>query len=190
MQIIGLSGTNGSGKDTVGHMLEERRNFLFVSVSDVLREELRRRELPIERENLAALSAEWRREGGMGVLVDKAIAYHNAQTTSYDGLAIASLRHPGEATRIKELGGTVVWVDADPKVRYERIMARHRDSEDDKTYEQFIAEEQAEMQPSGDSATLNMIAVRDLADIMLENNGHDIDAFKDEAAKTLPSRIV
>lgn len=187
MNIIGLGGTNGSGKDTVGHMLAERRGFLFVSASDLLREELRRRGLSLERENLSALSAEWRREHGMAVLVDKAVEYFQAQEKSYKGLAIASLRHPGEAERIRELGGKTVWVDADPKVRYERIMSRQRGSEDNKTYEQFLAEEQAEMQPSGDDATLNMTAVRDQADSTLENNGTNISAFKEQASAELAS---
>ena len=57
MKIIGIGGTNGSGKDTVGHMLVERYNWLFVSVSDFLREEARRRHLPVERQHLSSISA-------------------------------------------------------------------------------------------------------------------------------------
>ncbi|MEJ0072722.1 MAG: AAA family ATPase [Candidatus Saccharibacteria bacterium] len=62
MKLIGLSGTNGSGKDTVGSMIAEKYNYLFISVSDLLRAELRRRGLLIIRENTRELSAEWRRE--------------------------------------------------------------------------------------------------------------------------------
>ena len=61
-KIIGLSGTNGSGKDTVGEMLAAQHGYLFVSVSDLLREEARRRNLPVTREVLRTISAEWRRE--------------------------------------------------------------------------------------------------------------------------------
>lgn len=125
-KIIGVSGTNGSGKDTVGQMLAERHNFLFVSMTDMLRDEALKRNLPIERDVLSTISAEWRRESGLGVLIDKSVEYFNAEPGKYNGLVLASLRNPGEADRAHELGGQVVWVDADPKIRYDRIYARQR----------------------------------------------------------------
>lgn len=171
MKLIGLSGTNGSGKDTVGHVLVEHHNFLFVSVTEMLRDECRKRGLEISRENLRNISAEWRRESGLGVLIDKAVEVFNAADHTYDGLAVASLRNSGEADRVHELGGTVVWVDADPRIRYEHIHNSHRgrDEEDNKTYEEFLAEEQAEMQHSGDAATLNTAGVRDKSDVTILN---------------------
>jgi dephospho-CoA kinase len=185
MKLIGLSGTNGSGKDTVGHMLAERHNFLFVSVSDFLREEARKRNLPIERDVLRTISAEWRREFGLGVLVDKAVELYERNKVSYSGIVAVPMRNTGEAQHLKDLGGTLIWVDADPKVRYARISSRQRTAEDNKTFEQFISEEQAEMRRSGDEATLNIADVKKLCDIFLENNGNDIENFKDEAEKAL-----
>lgn len=194
MKIIGLSGTNGSGKDTVGHMLAERHNFLFVSLTDMLRKEAKRRNQPVERPVLREISAEWRRKSGLGVLVDKAKEFYEAQQTLYDGLVVASLRNPGEADRIHELGGQVIWVDADSHIRYDRIQAnkhtRGRSGEDEKTFEQFLADEMAEMNSSGDEATLNMSAVKERADMTLLNNGNDIEAFKDDAEKVLEVYIV
>lgn len=185
MKIIGLSGTNGSGKDSVGMMLAERHNYLFVSGSDLLREEARKRGLPVEREVLRTISAEWRRKDGLGAIIDVAKRIYEQQQDSYAGLVTASIRNPGEADRIHELGGRVVWVDADPKVRYDRIFSRKRTAEDNKTFEDFLAEEKVEMEHSGDEATLNMAGVKDRCDIFLENNGNDLEAFKDEAEKAL-----
>lgn len=187
--LIGLSGTNGSGKDTVGHMLAERHGYLFVSVSDLIREEARKRGLPVTREVLRTISAEWRREFGLGVLVDRAIAKWKESGDQYTGVVACPMRNSGEAQHLKDLGGLLIWVDADPKVRYDRITSgnRGRAGEDDKTYEQFVKEEQEEMfRPAdGDDATLNMAGVKALADVTIENNGADIDAFKDEADKVL-----
>ena len=73
MKLIGIAGTNGSGKDTVGQILAEKHGWFFISVSDLLRDECRTRGLEVSRENLRGISAEWRREGGLGVLVDKAV---------------------------------------------------------------------------------------------------------------------
>ncbi len=189
MKIVGISGTNGSGKDTVGQMLAERHNFLFISGSDLLREEARKRGLPIGRKVLSSISAEWRRKEGMGAVAARVYELYKSKKGQYSGLATVSLRHPGEAEFIQSIGGMVVWVDADPKVRYERITknahARGRVSEDDKTYEEFLAEQEAEMSHAGDVATLDMSAVKERADIFLTNNGDDIEAFKDEAEKIL-----
>lgn len=191
MKIIGVAGTNGSGKDTVGHILAQKYGWLFVSVSDLLRDECRKRGLAVERENLRNISAEWRREGGLGVLVDKAVEVFESGNGQYDGLAIASLRNPGECERITELGGVNVWVDADPRVRYERIQTaeRGRGGEDEKTYEQFLAEQEAEMQPSGDEATLNMAGVKALADITIINES-DVSTLERAVAGLLNQQLI
>lgn len=185
MQIIGISGSNGSGKDSLGQMLAEKYGYMFVSVTDILREALKEKEVPIERENLRNLSAEWRRAHGAGVLIDKALEKFKSSSEQYGGLAIASLRHPAEADRVHDLGGKVVWLDADPTVRYKRINSRLRSSEDRKTFEHFLAEEQAEMQHEGDKATLNMSGVKERADIFIENNSNDMETFSNAARRAL-----
>jgi len=134
---------------------------------------------------LRTISAEWRREFGLGVLVDRSVDLFNISPGKYDGVVAIPMRNVGEARRVHELGGKLVWVDADPKIRYERIFSRQRSDEDKKTFEQFQAEEQAEMTQSGDEATLNMSGVKAICDIFLVNDGEDIEAFKDAAEKAL-----
>lgn len=188
MKIIGIAGTNGAGKDTVGHMLADKHGYLFVSVTDILRREAERRGLEVNRENLRSISAEWRRESGLGVLVDKAVAELKASGNDV-GVVIASLRNPGEADRVHALDGIVVWVDADPRIRYDRVQKaleqRGREAEDRKTFEQFQAEEAAEMHQSGDSATLDLSAVKGRADITAINNDKPQDEFLKDVEKTL-----
>jgi cytidylate kinase len=178
INIIGIGGTNGSGKDTLGEILADDYGYLFISVSDLLREEAKKRGLPIEREVLRTISAEWRRKYGVGVLVDKAVELFERSAVP--------MRNPGEAQHIKDLGGTLVWVDANPKLRYQRIYSRQRSSEDKKTFEQFLAEEQAEMDHhGGDDATLNMAGVKAKADIFITNDSDDVETFKKTAQKAL-----
>lgn len=190
LRIIGLAGTNGAGKDAVGHLLAERHGYLFISVTELLRHEATRRGLPVERENLRMISAEWRRELGLGVLVDKAVAEFERQADKYTGVVMASMRNPGEADRIHEFGGTMVWIDADPKVRYDRIQtnaaSRNRAEEDNKTFEQFLAEEEAEMHvpQGGDIAMLDGAAVKQRSDITLMNDSGSLDTL-DQAITTL-----
>ncbi len=186
MNIIGVSGTNGSGKDTLGEILANDFGWFFVSVTDILRAEVKKRGLPPERKYTSQVSAEWRRESGLGVLIDKAAETYEALGKQYSGLVISSLRNPGEADEVHKLGGRVVWVDADPKIRYARVESRARGPEDHKTYEQFLEEEQDEMHHYGtDETALNMAAVKAKTDIFIANNSSDIEEFKQTAKKAL-----
>lgn len=178
MKLIGLSGTNGSGKDTIAHILRDEYGWYFADATAILGAELTKRGLPHERANKAALSAEWRREYGMAMFIEMALKLY--EEGSYHGLVVSSLRHPAEADRVHELGGSVIWVDADPEVRYTRVTSANRGRiEDRKTYEQFLAEQEAEMNGKPDDpAAIKVSAVKDRADIFIENNGSDIEAFK------------
>ncbi|HUD06399.1 MAG TPA: AAA family ATPase [Candidatus Saccharimonadales bacterium] len=180
MRLIGIAGTNGAGKDTVGNLLAEQYNLLFVSVSDLLREEARARNLPVTREVLREISAEWRREFGLGVLVDRAIKQFRGHGGKYSGVVACPMRNEGEAQHLKDLGGTLVWVDANPHVRYERVMQadRGRPGEDDKTFEEFFAEEEAEMKRLGDKATLSTGDVKKIADVFIENDDNDLKKLR------------
>ena len=168
----------------MGHVLALKHNYLFVSVTDLLREEAKRRGMPVDRENLRMISAEWRRKYGYGVLVDQAYNHYKELEEKYSGLAIASLRNPHEADRVHELGGVVVWVDANAKTRYERIQRnldeRGRAAEDRKTFDEFVIEEEMEMHtpPGGDDANLNMGAVKIRSDIVVNNEGTNLQEFE------------
>lgn len=192
-KIIGLSGTNGSGKDTVGRILADKYGYLFISVTELLRKEAMRRGQPVERGVLRTISAEWRRENGLGVLCERVLAEYEKVKDKYQGVVMASLRNPGEADTVHSHGGVVVWVDAEPLTRYNRIQAnavnRGRAEEDNKTFEQFLIEEQAEMHSSGDEATLDMAGVKQKADIFIENNGDNLMILQKDIEQALGSLL-
>lgn len=190
MNIIGVSGTNGAGKDVLGAFLAEEHGYLNITATSMFVDELNKRGLPIDRKHKSQLSAEWRRTYGMGAIVDRAVEAFKASGGKYKGLVVGSLRHPGEADRVHELGGTMVWIDADPRVRYERIQSNLHErvgthAEAGVSYEDFLADEEREMTKEGDEATLSMADVKERADIFLENNGNDLAVFKQAATKAL-----
>lgn len=167
MKIVGLAGTNGSGKDTVGQILAEDYGFFSVSATEMLEEELKKRGLEFERENKRKVGNEWRQQYGLSAIVDKAI--EQAEEAGVDKLVVGSLRHPAEAEKVKELNGIIIWVDADPRLRYDRIQKNNRGRvEDNKTFEQFLQEEQDEMH--GGESELSGAAVKELNDYSVENS--------------------
>lgn len=175
-EIIGISGTHGAGKDTLAALRAEKENALHVTVSDILRAQLREDGIPLERSNLIDLSTRWREESGdHGILATKTIRRYLGEKAlhDYNGLSVVSLRHPEEVRRVKEFGGRVLWVDADPKVRYERIRNSDRGRVDDeKTFEEFVEEENRELTPPEgvSSSSVNLGAIRPLADEVVVNN--------------------
>lgn len=190
-EIVGISGTNGAGKDELGLLLAERSGYHFHSVSDLLREELTRTGQEISRENLSALSKKWRNESGDdGVMFTKSIEKYQRekQEKGYNGLVLASIRHPEEALRVQEHGGVVVWVDADQRIRYDRLQSANRGrAEDQKTFEEFQADEYREMHPPADApaGSLNMAAVKNMADMTLINDFSTIGEYHDYLVQTL-----
>lgn len=176
-EIVGIAGTNASGKDTLGELRAELSGAQMVSLSNILREELDRRGITHERKNLGALGDEWRTEFGFGVLAEKTIASYQ-QSGSHAGISLTSIRHPEEARVIQQYGGIVIWIDADRRVRYERINNRPVDRIEDKvTFEEFCAQEDAEMLPN-ETNTMDMSAVKALADVFIDNNFASREEYK------------
>lgn len=171
-EIIGLAGTNGAGKDTLGDLRFSRHNARKVSLSDILRNVADERGLSHEREHLSAISTELSAKLGAGAL--SAMTIHNFQETRASneaGLSIVSIRRPDEGRTIQDAGGALIWIDAAQDIRYRRVVAGNRGRIDDLvTFEEFCAQEEREMHPrSDDPFALNMAGVRDLADIHLLN---------------------
>ncbi|USN96503.1 MAG: AAA family ATPase [Candidatus Nomurabacteria bacterium] len=188
-QIVGISGTNGAGKDELGKLLEERCGYSFHSVSELLREELIRTGQSVNRENQAELSKKWRNESGdNGIMFTKAMDVYFAEkdAKNHKGLALVSIRHPDEVKRVHERDGIVVWVDADQRMRYDRLQQSNRGRDEDRiSFEQFKIDEYREMHPPTDapSGSLDMKSVRELVDVVIENDFLSLDAYRDYLIK-------
>ncbi|HCU25546.1 MAG TPA: hypothetical protein DF383_11075 [Deltaproteobacteria bacterium] len=163
--IIGLTGKNASGKGEVAQVLQEG-GFHYLSLSDLLREELSKRNLEILRENLIQVGNEMRTMYGGGYLADRAL-----QRIDVDkNYIVDSIRNPREVEVLRRLQNFyLLHVTAVPEVRFERLRARNREG-DPKTLKDFQALEAREAQ-SADPNTQQLDATGLLADAELENNG-------------------
>jgi dephospho-CoA kinase len=79
---------------------------------------------------------------------------------------------------LKKAGGVMVFVDADPKIRYERMRGRARDAETELTFEEFLANEQKEISGAKTASDQNLDAVKKMSDLYLENNGTKDEFFE------------
>lgn len=171
-ETIGIAGTNGSGKDTLAELRHKKQGARIASLSDILRTEATRRGLEHTRENLSDISTQWGRELGAGALSLMTLRdFWATRTEGETGLSIVSIRRPDEAEAVQENKGVIVWVDADRELRYNRVTRRLDGRVDDSvSYEEFSLREDLEMNPDNDDPfALNMSAVRDLADIHIDN---------------------
>lgn len=191
VKIIGLAGTLAAGKDTVGHILEKKYGFFHASTSDMLRA-AKRKAFGDSPEALLLrndpFANELRVTRGPGILTELAIEDYASHKKEYPGgLVISGIRSIGEVESLHKAGGVLIFVDADPRVRYARVAGRGRDKNDTNTsFEEFIASENSERSDSREDKTIqNLTAVKEMADIQFENDGNNLDSFEEEVTKKL-----
>ncbi len=163
--ILGLTGSFGAGKGTVVEYLEEK-GFTHYSTSGVIREEIIARGMPVNRDSYIVVGNDLRKQFGAAHLVD--VCYEKAQKEGGNAI-IESLRAVAEVNRIHELGGKVIGVDADPHIRYERVVLRGSEK-DFVTFEQWMAQQEAESNPD-DPTKQDIFSALKLSDAIVTNDG-------------------
>ena len=162
--IIGLTGKNASGKGEIAKFLQDR-GFFFASLSDELRAELKRRKMSLTRDHLTRVGNELRERLGPGVLAERILK----NLTDSRNYVIDSFRNPAEVEAFRRRPDFVLWaVVAQPRIRFERIKARARES-DPETLAHFLAVEQREAHNT-DPTKQSLNACEKLADKRVPNN--------------------
>lgn len=162
--IIGLTGPNGSGKGAVSDFLKER-GFIYTSLSDVLRDELKARGSAITRENLISIGNELRSKHGPRVLAEKIVERFDRDKN----YIVDSIRNPEEAKTLKTRSDFILaLVDAPLETRFKRVRDRARES-DPQTFEEFVRFEHAE-RSSQNPANQQLDQTASLADVTLIND--------------------
>ncbi len=181
MLIIGITGTLGAGKGTVVDYLTQKYNFIHFSVRDYLWNEVKARQLPLNRDSLTVVANDLRAKHSPSFIVDE--LYKLAAKQSQNSI-IESIRTVGEIVSLTEKGQFILLaVDADPEIRYERVVLRNSET-DHISYETFLANEQREM-TSTDANKQNLAACLQKANYVLHNNGNREELYSqvDEIVK-------
>ena len=169
--IIGLVGEIASGKDTVAQYLKEKYNSETVGFSKPLRDFLDRLYLPQTRENMVWLGHDLRQRFGEHVLA-YAIT-KEAEAIDKPFICLPNVRTFGDIEFFKKMPNFIlVQIFADQKTRYERLIKRSQNSDDQtKTWEQFLADAQLPTE----------ISIREVAKeakYTIDNNGNFKELYR------------
>jgi len=169
LKIIGITGSFCSGKDTIADYLVSKGwpNF---SLSDEIREVLKKENIEPTRDNLIKKGNDLRQEFGNQVLAER--TFKKIKENSI----ITSVRNLGEIEFLKNKANfCLIFVDAPIWERYSR--AKNRGKETDKvTFEQFRNQEQQEKSKEKNKQQLDLC--KDRADFIIINDGNLEDLYK------------
>jgi len=165
--IIGLTGSFGSGKGVVTDYLVGK-GFKDFSARELIFEEGERRGLDrsLGRELTIPVANDMRAKGGPAFIAVE--LYKKAKGAGGDAV-LESFRAVAEVKKLQELGGVVIGVDADPHVRYKRIVSRGSET-DDVSFEEWLEHERRESNPD-DPTKQDIFGALKVSDYIVENNG-------------------
>ena len=133
--IIGLTGSLASGKGVVSDFLK-KEGFVYLSLSDELREIAKQMKIEFTRENLQNLGNKLREEKGAGVLAE--LVAEKIKSQQYRKVVVDGIRNPAEVNFLRKLKNFyLISVDAPQETRFRRLVARNRES-DPKIWVDFL----------------------------------------------------
>ena len=133
--IIGLTGSLCAGKGIVSDFLK-KQGFVYLSLSDELREIAKEKKIELKRENLQDLGNKMREEYGSGIMAK--VVIEKIKNQNYIKAIVDGIRNPAEIDELRKIKNFfLVSVDAPTEIRFRRMFERNRES-DPKTWEGFL----------------------------------------------------
>lgn len=163
--MIGLVGTNGSGKSTICDYLV-KQGFELYSLSSVIHNYLQKKGITATRDNLVAVSNKLKEQKGQDVLARE--MYKQAMDEGASKIVFDSIRNPAEVTFLKDHFVTLIGVDAPVEKRYARIQSRKRAS-DHIDFETFLKQDIREN--CGESSGQNVFEAMKACENVISNDG-------------------
>lgn len=168
--ILGLAGEMGCGKGTIAkHIVGEHKGSSH-RFSTVLRDVLDRLHIEQSRDNLQIISTSLRKNFGEDLL--SKVMYKDTLNDSHEVVVVDGVRRMSDILYLENVPHfKLIYVEADIKIRYERIVKREENSDDDKkSFSEFEKSNQDESESQ----------IRDLknyANYIVDNNGTFVDLY-------------
>lgn len=169
--ILGIAGEMGSGKGTVAKHVVAEYGASTRRFSTILRDLLDRVYVEQTRENIANISTALRKTFGEDLLA-KAM-YHDTQNDASEIVVVDGVRRLADIAYLRELPQfKLIYVEADMRIRYERIIKRGENADDlTKTFEEFQKDHELETE-------LQIRDLKNYANYVMDNDGTYIDLYK------------
>jgi dephospho-CoA kinase len=163
--IIGLVGEMASGKDEAKKYLNEKYGAKSCKFSTPIRDVLNRLNIEVSRDNMVSLSISLREKFGQDLFA-KVIA-SDARALDSDIVVVDGVRRLEDIDHLSVLPHfKLVRIEADSKLRYERMKLRNENIGDaEKTYGEFMEDHESETE-----ATIP--EVMEKAEYCLNNDGN------------------
>jgi dCMP deaminase len=162
--IIGVTGLYAAGKDTVAEILEEM-NFEHISLSDMIRDELKKSKKEVTRANLIQKGNELRTNFGASILAKKALL----KIKDGENYVITSIRNPREVKLLQERSDfLLVNVVAPDNMRLKRIISRGKTEKDPQTLSELHNKENQERSSNPNAQQLHLVGK--MAKITIRND--------------------
>jgi dephospho-CoA kinase len=168
-KLIGLTGTNGSGKGEAASFFKTH-NYAYFSLSDIIRNELIQEGRATTRDNLIQKGNALREKHGADILARRVMQQVTGKAV------IDSIRNPREIVHFRlQESFILLAIDAPIDIRYIRVKQRGRD-ESASSLQEFIAKEKEEMTQEEKGQQLQ-VCLR-MADYRVTNEGSLDNFFK------------
>ncbi len=162
--VFGVTGQPSSGKDTVAEHIESH-GFLHIPTANLIREEMRKQGIEVDRAHTSAFVIEKRKERGPGYLAEEAVKRISGNAV------VSGLRNVVEVEVLRKAFGKeciLIAVEAPIETRYKWGTSRGRVG-DSISFEQFKHEE--EVEKKGNANAQQVDAVISMADKIILNDG-------------------
>ncbi len=182
MKVFGIAGKIASGKTTTANILSKYVEKPYrMSLSDVLKDlligntELYDTKIQInwqnksfERSNLIKFGKQIKQKYGDGILMKLAIekGKNLEKQYGYKTLIIDGVRSVGEVQILKQRGGILLYIEASPEIRFQRLKVRNdKKDKNIKTLEDLLKFDNIEEQ------LYKVSQIKKDADYIIDNNG-------------------
>lgn len=167
--IVGLAGEMASGKGTVAQYFVAEKKASTHRFSTMLRDVLDRLHVEQSRDHLQKLSFIIRDAYGQDTFAR--VMAEDVKKDPAEIIVVDGVRRMDDIVYLKQIPEfKLVYIDASIEKRYERIIKRSENPDDQtKTFEQFVAESKAD-------AELQIAGLKEFADVVIDNNG-DIESL-------------
>jgi uridine kinase len=184
--VIGILGAPLAGKETCANLFEKLLAEDGYSVSrhtfsDILRDTLKIWDITADRDNLQKMAIVMNAETGFGDgALSRAMAYRIKNDES-DVAILDGVRWLGDERMIRGLNDEgiktiLIYIEADPEVRFARLSQRNRVGEGETTWEDFLRQEKAQTE-------IDIPDIGSRAEIVLKNNYEDVNDFRKDVER-------